>query len=616
MTDTPDSMEVENHPPSALEQKAEVEMEKPPMVKTGDGEPEAEHPDAPRVRQQVEYYFSDENLPTDLHLLQCCGGRENLPVSISRIRGFKKMRQFKNKKMVVDALRKSAFLTVTEDGKGIKRKIPLIGKCLLDPDFHSQDSEDDEIAYDPRTKRPIQHPVPLISQAKKGLPPGVSKAMLKPTGFEDGYVEGPLPPAEAEEEEAMYDPGKPFIERIELAIQRFKQKRRMHEIYAKVFAKWMKFGGVDNDPKIFGGLSRQEMKSMNAEEIARATATYVVPWDRTDESKWDVDFLGVAEGFLSSYYPDYFGYDRKSIKTASQVLRSFFQYLLFHRVCPEYQNDLLLARAICDKAEQELPLVDAAGLLLPGEFNQAASTIFGGHHANTYAGNAEWLTEEERESFADCGMRKEQALITFKTAVAIYGTDEQFDLLERSGQDLAHFKTIKSEELNLQIVRKEASTPEFQKYYDQQNKQWKDKLVLHPLGKLICQIVTINRNEQYDLPDGVQVKPSRDAGDVIEFWIEDKVLDGCFEGMKMSAVVNTITGGFVVLDQVQKIMCSFYKWLPNELWMMNKPKALRIIKKGMFELEAQKAKDATDGKEGGAAEDQVEQGGMSDDSEG
>jgi hypothetical protein len=132
----------------------------------------------------VEYYFSDENLPTDLHMLQCCGGRENLPVSLSRICGFKKMRSFKPKSIVPVALRKSAFLVVSEDGKRVSRKVPLRGPCALDPDFY----KDDEIAYDPRARTPTVQPVPLLPQTKLQYPPGMTKNMMKPTGFEQTYV--------------------------------------------------------------------------------------------------------------------------------------------------------------------------------------------------------------------------------------------------------------------------------------------------------------------------------------------------------------------------------------------------------------------------------------------
>lgn len=228
--------------------------------------------------------------------MQQCGGRKNIPVSISRICGFKKMRSYKPKSLVVAALRKSAFLEVSTDGKTIKRKVPLQGKTLLDEDFWK---EEDDIAFDPRTRKPAVYPVPLQLQQKKVYPEGTSKNMQKPTGFEETYVEAPITPAEAEEEDRMYDEDKPFTERIELAIQRFKQKRRMHEMYSKVFNKLIRYGGVESGPRMYQGLSQTEMKEMDAEEIARATAVHKVPWDREDEKQWAVDFVEVGSAFLS-----------------------------------------------------------------------------------------------------------------------------------------------------------------------------------------------------------------------------------------------------------------------------------------------------------------------------
>lgn len=245
-------------------------------------------------KSQVEFYFSDQNLPTDLHLLKCCGGRENLPVSIGLICGFNKMRSYRPKSLVVAALRRSTMLEVSTDGKTITRKVPLQGRCALDPQFF----QDDDIAYDPRTREPAVFPVPLIPQKKKQHPEGTSKNMLKPTGFEKSFIEPPQTPQEAAEEEVLYDPDKSIVERIEIAIQRFKQKRRMHEMYAHVFNKLMRFGGVEQGPRMAQGLSKQDMSNMDSEELTRALAIHSVPWDRADTKQWVVDFVGVAKAFL------------------------------------------------------------------------------------------------------------------------------------------------------------------------------------------------------------------------------------------------------------------------------------------------------------------------------
>lgn len=203
------------------------------------------------------------------------------------------MRGFKPKRLVIAALRKSPFLEISNDGKTVRRKVPFEGKSVLDLDVH-----DDEIAYDPRASTSVVGPVPSMPQKGIQNPKGVCKSMLKPTGFEKTYIEPPQTPQEAVEEEAMYDPDRPFVERIEIAIQRFKQRRRMHEMYSHVFNKFMRFGGVESDSRMYQGVSQQDLKDMDAEEVARALAIHHVPWDRTDAQYWIVDFPAVGKAFL------------------------------------------------------------------------------------------------------------------------------------------------------------------------------------------------------------------------------------------------------------------------------------------------------------------------------
>ncbi|ORY09666.1 Argonaute siRNA chaperone complex subunit Arb1-domain-containing protein [Clohesyomyces aquaticus] len=562
---------------------------------------EEEHPDAPKIRRQVEYYFSDENLPQDLHLLQCCGGRQNLPVSISRIRGFKKMRQFKNKKLVVDALRKSAFLQVSADGKHITRKVPLAGPCLLDEADH-----DGEIAFDPRTQKPVAHPIALLPQKKKEYPPGVTKNMLKPTGFEETFVEGPITPAEAEEEMAMYDPDKPFVERIEIAIQRFKSKKRMHEMYAKVFNKWMRFGGVEMSPRMFGALSKQDMAEMDAEQIAKALAIHHIPWDRQDPKHWEVDFEGVGKAFLSSYYPLHFGYDPRQITIACQVLRSFYNYLLFHNVCDEYRSSLIFSRAFCDQAEVELVKSSRLGLALPGAFNTAGSTAYGGSHADTSLIGQHWAKDATWNDGFDVGMRLEEAKVTFKTAIAMLGTDEQYDIVEgKDGKDgLSSITVLSSEYVDIEVTSVEYATEEIKALYAKHNETLKRKLLLQPLGKLVCKSWNKEDFDEYDLPKVKYPKgklPKTDIGKVYEFWIEDEVLMDCFEGAKIEAKVMTLSCGITIMDIVNVVHPSFYEWLPNELWMERHPREFKLLKKSLEGLDEEDLVEIN-GQDGGGEE--------------
>ncbi|KAF1993157.1 hypothetical protein P154DRAFT_590896, partial [Amniculicola lignicola CBS 123094] len=525
---------------------------------------------------QVEYYFSDENLPTDVHLLQCCGGTENRPVSVSRICGFKKMRKFKPKSMVIAALRKSVFLEVSANGKELWRKVPLAGKTILD----ANDS-DTEIAFDPRTKREIQLPLPPLPQTKKEYPPGMSKNMMKPTGFEEGAVEGPITPAQHEEEMALYDDAKPFVERIEIAIQRFKEKKRWHEKFNKVFNKWMRFGGVDCAPRMFGGLSKQEMAGMDAAQIAMARATHQVPWDREDPKDWVVDFDGVAAAFLSSYYPRHYGNNPEQVLTACSVLIKFFRYCDYHRVCDEFKPQLAEAEKICRRAEYELPQIYKASLSLPGAFNVAGSTIFQGYHANKFIGDSEWAKDQEASPWVSesAGMKMEKARATFKTAVFLLGTEQQQHLLETSGKLLSGLKVLKKEGLGLEVVDILPSTDEVKQGFAAANEVSKAKLHLSPLGKLVCKTWSYDTFLEYDLPKDRYPKgslPKVAQGKTYEFWVEDEALEECFVGMKLDAEVFTLDGGITILDNVKEVMCSFFKWLPNELWNDNHPHELKI----------------------------------------
>ena len=78
-----------------------------------------------RIIPKVEFYFSDSNLLTDKFLFTKVEGHENLPVPISTIHSFKRMRHFQPLSAVVDALKESTALNVVEDDTAIQRKTPL-----------------------------------------------------------------------------------------------------------------------------------------------------------------------------------------------------------------------------------------------------------------------------------------------------------------------------------------------------------------------------------------------------------------------------------------------------------------------------------------------------------
>ncbi|KAH0046561.1 hypothetical protein KCU72_g9632, partial [Aureobasidium melanogenum] len=238
--------------------------------------------DTPQEGIEVEYYFSDENLPNDAYLLDKIGGKENKPVEIKKICQFPKMRKYKPYRSVVESLKKSTMLEVI-DNKYIKRRVPLTIEPMAPEEVKA-------VLEEEQKKKGINRPPPDQ--------PWMTKAMMKPTGFEEFYADAPVTPAAFEEEQSLYDKDISFETRIETAIQRYRARRKFHQQTAQVFNKFMTYGGIECGPKMFGGSDNRDLAEMDAAEIAAVTAIHFVSEDVLYTDRWEVDFAGVAKGFL------------------------------------------------------------------------------------------------------------------------------------------------------------------------------------------------------------------------------------------------------------------------------------------------------------------------------
>lgn len=74
---------------------------------------------------QVEFYFSDSNLPMDKFLLSKVGGSANNAVPLELLHSFKRMRRFQPFSAIVEALKTSEHVELTDNDTAVKRKVPL-----------------------------------------------------------------------------------------------------------------------------------------------------------------------------------------------------------------------------------------------------------------------------------------------------------------------------------------------------------------------------------------------------------------------------------------------------------------------------------------------------------
>lgn len=269
-----------------------------------------------------------------------------------------------------------------------------------------------------------------------------------------------------------------------------------------------------------------------------------------------------------------------------------------HSVCPEYTAQLLAARRICDIAVQELWSIQKIGTLLPGAFNKAASTLYGGYYEGLYVADSDWTTDLDM-----VGMSPPDAERVFKTAVGLVATDAQYEaLMACPGQlpkvtkrEVCHFEVVEILLPDEDTIRKFAGTKNIQGEAGK----------IQPLGMLkvipwlnpAAPTEDLTREEELELSlqaakanleratqNLIPVKtgdsePSEkfkigEEGKGVELLVEATILHEVFVGMKFGCTIHTLDIGITYFDSISGIYPSFYTFLPSELmvnWKEPKP---------------------------------------------
>lgn len=395
------------------------------------------------------------------------------------------------------------------------------------------------------------------SKSKRGL--------AAPTGFEEFYVDAPLTPAEFEEEKGIYDSDIAFSRRIESAIQRYCARRNMDSTKKDVFDKYLSFGGISSGPKQFsGGLDAKDISDMNAAEIALMKATHFV-----DINKWgldeayEVDFDGCVKAFFSSRVPEVYdlsGIDcDQQVKSKTNIVRNFLNYLLHHEVCPEYEVQIVAAKATCDQTDKELPRVIRTRSYFPGDFQTACSEIFGGAYQGSSGQEVGWASDVK----GSAGISPELAIQTFRVGMASHAPDDvNKAYMEQS--DSWSIITTKAYDACLEVAKIVRASDEVKKFYERHP----SAKGLKPLGRLIAQSWYPPYNLPKDLTKEEKEVAANKSANVVEthsFLVEDYILETCFVGMKFEVTIREMSFGLKFFDTTHSVFCSFYTLLPNEL---------------------------------------------------
>ena len=274
--------------------------------------------------------------------------------------------------------------------------------------------------------------------------------------------------------------------------------------------------------------------------------------------------------------------NENDIDLATRIMMNFYNYLLHHNVCPEYKDQILAAHDICVLARTELPITQALDAALPGPFGNACSYIFGGEYAQNYSDTDPWASKVTEGK----GITSETARVIFTTAVGALGSNAMFDTIDpqhsaaNPSDDFdSWFPNIRcttSMKTGLEVIKIHPPTPTTLEFYkNAQCKLAESKLSLEPLGKITCRPWAPVDFAGSDLPDGINVN-ALDLAATYELWLERNLLMQCVEGLKLDCTLRRLewvddshVDSMWYLDSVDRVFCSFYAVLLNEL--MDRP---------------------------------------------
>lgn len=255
------------------------------------------------------------------------------------------------------------------------------------------------------------------------------------------------------------------------------------------------------------------------------------------------------------------------IKMATVTIRNFLSYLMYHDVCPEYAANIDEARKSCNIATKELWRNQQFTAKSPGDFNTAASTLFGGFFYDTYVENDQWSNSKDDT----VRMTNEIARKVVKFALVGAGTDEQAHRFQQLANEDS-LRVMRIEDIDgfevTDVILPDAETREFYEHHAPD---------LHPVGRLLGKAYRDPGKPEYDLSpeEREEWESGNDLVQEFEFFLEEGLLKECYPGMKVITSLWELNCGFHFFDEIFTAYSSIYTVLSNDLMLgWKKPKDL------------------------------------------
>ena len=281
-------------------------------------------------------------------------------------------------------------------------------------------------------------------------------------------------------------------------------------------------------------------------------------------------------------------------------------YLLHHSVCSEYEADIKEARKIIQKSKTELYNIAQIANWLPGDFNVAASTLFGGTYSTCYDGISSWDpldVDPAHQQPSFIGFTRETAHQIFGLAIATIGTEQQYeDFVAGPGPAKTNkaYEVIETRErAGFEITEIIAVTEQNLAFYKQTTKAFRPVGIVHarpwhnkasdglkdltPAERATAaaaeeaaaqksQALTLLSHSHSPNDDPLATTPPSwtftspsSTTPTYTIFIEGSIQQFLFVGMKLEATLHKLRCGIWFMDDFLQAFCSFDTWLCNEL---------------------------------------------------
>ncbi|KAL2020462.1 hypothetical protein VTK56DRAFT_8428 [Thermocarpiscus australiensis] len=428
--------------------------------------------------------------------------------------------------------------------EGIQKDVPSHGQ--------SQHDENGKVQVDDIEKR---------TGKKKKRSKGGTGAKKRGTGFEEFFCEPPMTPAEHyEEKNIIYPSHRPFVDRIEECIQRFRARRRMDPLRNHVFSSYLALGGVDASARLFqstGNIGDDILEDATKADVREMTANDVIQrggdgnrssryYNPNYPEHWDVSFTGVVSGFLSEHLPKLVAMNMDDYRSGVEVVSNFLKYVDHHDVCPEYGDDVKDAQRVCLRALEEIPAIVELTELVPGNFNAAARALY----CKTDEANFSSFDYYSGMSPLDRKGAKMSVAVTLSILLgpSRIETDKEWTVVE----------TVEQSFEVSQITFPDAIA---HAKYKATNQHLADYPDIQPCGTISARPVVIR-----DGWDNAMTDTTPEAAESL-FILEENILQLLTVGTKLTMGVCALNVGLKFIKYVKDIKPSFYVFLPQELML-------------------------------------------------